>query len=65
LGDSNVVCVFSEPQFNSGLVDTVIEGTSVKSEELDPLGANIAVGASLYLGVLNGLADQFESCLTK
>ncbi len=28
--DLNITCVFSEPQYNAGLVNNVFEGTSVK-----------------------------------
>ena len=31
-----MVCAFSEPQFNPGLIRTVFEGVPVKTEELDP-----------------------------
>lgn len=63
LEEKNVTCVFTEAQYNTGLVDTVIEGTSVKTAEIDPHGATQTEGPTLYLGVLNGLADQFASCL--
>ena len=63
LSEKNVTCVFTEAQFNSGLVETVIEGTSVRSAQIDPIGATQTLGPSLYLGVLNGLADQFATCL--
>ena len=53
-----VVCVFSEPQFESSLVKTIIEGTDVKTGTLDPLGANIQEGPNAYFELMNNLAND-------
>lgn len=51
-------CVFSEPQFESRLVATIIEGTGVKTGILDPLGADLPEGPDAYFQLLNRLADN-------
>ena len=51
-------CVFSEPQFESRLVQTIIEGTGARSAVLDPLGANLPPGENSYFILLNNLADE-------
>jgi zinc transport system substrate-binding protein len=56
-------CVFSEPQFESRLVETVIAGTGARTDMLDPEGAALAPGPDLYGALLTGLADRLESCL--
>jgi len=53
-----VVCVFSEPQFESSLVKTIIEGTDAKTGTLDPLGANIQEGPNAYFELMNNLANN-------
>ena len=54
----HAVCVFSEPQFESSLVKTLIEGTNTKTGVLDPLGANIPAGPDAYFILMNNLADN-------
>ena len=65
LGENKIVCVFSEPQFDAKLVSLAVEGTNVQSAELDPLGANLDAGASLYIELINQLTDGIVGCLSK
>ncbi len=51
-------CVFSEPQFESRLIATVIEGTGAKTGSLDPLGADLAAGSEAYFQLMTRLADN-------
>lgn len=61
--DSQVVCVFSEPQFEPKLIATLTEGTPVRSLPLDPEGGGLASGAALYPALMRGLAASFATCL--
>ena len=63
LDESGAVCVFSEPQFKKKVVDTVIEGTDVRTGQLDPLGFGIDTGPELYFKLMRKLADSVTSCL--
>lgn len=56
-------CVFSEPQFNSGLVDTVFEGTQATTAVLDPLGTLLPEGPRHYSETLTALGDNIAACL--
>lgn len=56
-------CVFSEPQFESRLVKTVLEGTKAKTGVLDPLGADIKDGPDLYPQLIRNLASSLKACL--
>jgi zinc transport system substrate-binding protein len=58
-----VVCVFAEPQFEPRLVATLIEGTGARSGTLDPIGADLAAGADLYVALLRRNADALAACL--
>ncbi|MGF1624683.1 MAG: zinc ABC transporter substrate-binding protein [Alphaproteobacteria bacterium] len=57
------VCVFSEPQFESALVATVIEGTEARTAVLDPLGADLADGPDLYFALMRRNAEALRDCL--
>ncbi|MCP5419872.1 MAG: zinc ABC transporter substrate-binding protein [Gammaproteobacteria bacterium] len=59
----HVLCVFSEPQFQATLVDTLISGTSAKRGVLDPLGAELKAGPESYFQLMNDLADGLSACL--
>lgn len=63
LKNQQIRCVFSEPQFESALVATLIEGTSTQRGILDPLGTELAVGTESYFGLLRNLADSLTQCL--
>ncbi|EEW60852.1 high-affinity zinc uptake system protein ZnuA [Ruegeria sp. TrichCH4B] len=65
IAEANVSCVFSEPQFNPGLVATVAEGRDVKSVVIDPLGTEIAPGASFYTDLLTDIGADFVECLSR
>jgi len=56
-------CVFSEPQFEPRLLETVVEGTDVAPGVLDPLGAELAAGPDLYFELMRGMADSLVDCL--
>ncbi len=59
------VCVFSEPQFNPGLVDTVIQDSGANTVVLDPIGMDVALGAQFYPGLLESLGQSIVDCLSK
>ncbi len=59
----NAHCVFSEPQFESNLVATVIAGTGAHSGILDPLGATIPAGPEAYFQLMIKLGDNLTAGL--
>ena len=58
-----VVCVFDEPHFDQRLVNTIVEGTSVRAGTLDPMGVGIEPGPGLYFILLREMARTFRECL--
>ena len=63
INELNVVCVFSEPQFDEQLIGTIVEGTEAKVGVLDPLGASLEDGKTLYPTLLRNMGDSFNECL--
>ena len=63
VADAGAVCVFSEPQFEPALVETVVEGTPARTGVLDPLGAEIEPGPDAYETLLRNLASSLQDCL--
>lgn len=60
-----VRCVFSEPQFQPALVETVMAGSSARRGGLDPEGgAELPAGPEAYFQLLRNLADALRMCLS-
>jgi zinc transport system substrate-binding protein len=58
-----VTCVFTEPQYNPGLVENVFEGTTVSViGVMDPLGASLPVGNSHYQQLIQGMVMSLSQC---
>jgi zinc transport system substrate-binding protein len=57
------VCVFAEPQFDTRLVQNLIEGTSVRTGTLDPEAGRLDPGPDLYFTLMRRLADDLKGCL--
>jgi zinc transport system substrate-binding protein len=58
-----IVCVFAEPQFSTGLISTVVEGTGARVGTLDPEAINIAPAPDLYFTLMRSLAADLTRCL--
>lgn len=57
-------CVFSEPQFEPKIVQTLKRGTAARTGVLDPEGSVLAPGPDLLFNLLRDLADNLVRCLT-
>ncbi len=58
-----VTCVFTEPQFQPKLVQTLISGTGAQAGTLDPVGADLPLGPDLYFKMMRKLATSMSACL--
>ena len=61
--NQNVSCVLAEPQFNPGIVDTVLAGTDAKTGVIDPLGFKLEPGPELYTQLIRKMAKTITDCL--
>lgn len=59
----HAVCVFAEPQFQSALVRTVVEGTQARTGVLDYVGVDLRPGPDAYFEMMHGLARSLVGCL--
>lgn len=62
IAEQGIDCVFAEPQFNAGLVETVLDGTEAKTGILDALGADLEPGTALYPQLIRNLSEAFAGC---
>lgn len=63
ISEEDVNCVLSEPQFNPGLVATVMDGTEATTAVIDPLGSDLEPGAELYPQMIRNIAKTLAECL--
>lgn len=64
LTQAKAACVFREPQFPAPIVDSLAQAAGARVGVLDPQGAALPPGPTLYPLLLNGLADGLTSCLS-
>ncbi|XHE53630.1 zinc ABC transporter substrate-binding protein (plasmid) [Phaeobacter sp. BS23] len=60
--EMKVRCVLSEPQFNSGLVATVLDGTDAGTAVVDPLGVTLEPGPQFYPQLLTSVGEAIAGC---
>jgi zinc transport system substrate-binding protein len=59
----NAVCVFAEPQYDTRLVQNLVEGTSARTATLDAEALGLEPGPDLYFAMMRRLADDLKGCL--
>lgn len=63
LRKTKAICIFSEPQFKSNIVQSIAAETNIRVGQLDPLGRSSNTPGNGYLNLLNNLSDEFSRCL--
>jgi zinc transport system substrate-binding protein len=63
IAEEGIDCVLAEPQFNPGLVATVLEGTDANTGILDPLGSDLKPGPALYPQLIRNLSTALAGCM--
>ena len=63
IANEGIDCVLAEPQFNAGLIATVMDGTQAATGVMDPLGSDLEVGPALYPQMIRNLAVTLTGCL--
>lgn len=57
-----VHCIFSEPQYNYKIFDSLIKDTKVHVGRLDPLGQDADLGPNGYFKLMDDLVHNFVAC---
>lgn len=63
IAEEGIDCVLAEPQFNPGLVTTVLDGTEAQTGILDPLGSDLEPGPALYPQLIRNLSAALAGCM--
>ena len=57
--DGKVRCVFTEPQFDRKLAQSIVGDSGVRVAELDPMGQNIEAGPEHYFKLVRCIIEYF------
>ena len=60
-----VSCVFSEPQFNPDIIKAVAKDTNIKTGVIDPLGATLNPGKTLYFDLIMNIISDHQDVESK
>tara|TARA_B100000575_G_scaffold266438_1_gene243769 strand:+ start:180 stop:1181 length:1002 start_codon:yes stop_codon:yes gene_type:complete len=62
ISDKGIKCIFSEPQYNPKIIETLGNDMNISTGIMDPLGAYIDAGPSMYVELINGIANSIKEC---
>ena len=62
INDKGIKCIFSEPQYNPKIIETIGNDMKISTGVMDPLGAYIDAGPSMYSDLINGIANSIKDC---
>jgi len=60
--EKGVKCIFSEPQFNPKIIETIAKDTGIKTGIFDPLGSKIDADKNQYFILIKNLRDNLKGC---
>ena len=62
ISDKGIKCIFSEPQYNPKIIETIGNDMNISTGVMDPLGAFIDAGPTMYVELINGIANSIKEC---
>ena len=60
--ERDIKCIFSEPQFNPKIIETIAQDTGIKTGVLDPLGSIFDANKMQYFKLINDLGNKLKDC---
>ena len=60
--DENIKCIFSEPQYNPKIIETLAADMKISTGIMDPLGAFIEQGPEMYQNLILDIANSLKDC---
>jgi len=60
--ERDIKCIFSEPQFNPKIIETIAKDAGIKTGVLDPLGSIFDANKMQYFKLINDLENKLKDC---
>jgi zinc transport system substrate-binding protein len=62
ISDKGIKCIFSEPQYNPKIIETLASDMKISTGILDPLGANLDKGNTMYEELIKKISNSIKNC---
>ena len=62
ISDKKIKCIFSEPQYNPKIIETLASDMNITTGIMDPLGAYIEKGSTMYFDLIKQISDSINKC---
>ena len=63
ISDKGIKCIFSEPQYNPKIIETLASDMKISTGILDPLGANLDKGNTMYEKLIKQISSSIKNCI--
>ena len=60
--DKKIKCIFSEPQYNPKIIETLANDMNISIGVIDPLGAYLEKGSEMYNELILNIANSLKKC---
>ena len=62
ISENSIRCIFSEPQFNPKIIETIAKDTGINTDVMDPLGSVFDANKQQYFNLINDLGKKLNDC---
>ena len=61
--DDDIKCIFSEPQYNPKIIETLASDMNISTGVMDPLGAYLDKGPGMYKELIMSIGNSIKNCI--
>ncbi|MDB3863404.1 zinc ABC transporter substrate-binding protein [Alphaproteobacteria bacterium] len=62
ISDKGIKCIFSEPQYNPKIIETLASDMNISTGIMDPLGAYLEKGNTMYFDLIKQISSSIDKC---
>ena len=62
ISDKGIKCIFSEPQYNPKIIETLASDMNISTGIMDPLGAYLDKGNTMYEELIKEISNSIKKC---
>ena len=62
ISDKGIKCIFSEPQYNPKIIETLASDMNISTGIIDPLGAYLEKGNTMYEELIKEISNSIKKC---
>ena len=62
ISDKGIKCIFSEPQYNPKIIETLASDMNISTGIMDPLGAYLEKGNTMYEELIKEISNSIKKC---